>query len=77
MTVIKRRPGHEHIKASASWVMDKPKEAPRAKAKKTTSRGPSEDTPDNDANKVHTHTQCTKECVSPSVGHVRDVVESE
>uniref|UniRef100_UPI0037E75FFE calcium channel, voltage-dependent, N type, alpha 1B subunit, a n=1 Tax=Semicossyphus pulcher TaxID=241346 RepID=UPI0037E75FFE len=40
-------PGHEHIKASASWVMDKPKEA---KAKRTTSRGPSEDTPDNDAN---------------------------
>ncbi|XP_034548808.1 calcium channel, voltage-dependent, N type, alpha 1B subunit, a [Notolabrus celidotus] len=44
-------PGHDHIKVSPSWVMDKPKEAPRAKPKKTTSRGPSEDTPDNDANK--------------------------
>ncbi|XP_074527145.1 calcium channel, voltage-dependent, N type, alpha 1B subunit, a [Halichoeres trimaculatus] len=44
-------PGQDHIKASASWVMDKPKEPPRAKVKKTTSRGPSEDTPGNDANK--------------------------
>ncbi|CAJ1068689.1 LOW QUALITY PROTEIN: calcium channel%2C voltage-dependent, N type, alpha 1B subunit, a [Xyrichtys novacula] len=43
--------GHDHIKASAAWVVDKSKEAPRAKTKKTTSRGPSEDTPDNDANK--------------------------
>ncbi|KAM7018612.1 calcium channel, voltage-dependent, N type, alpha 1B subunit, a [Tautogolabrus adspersus] len=44
-------PAHDHIKASASWVMDKPKEAPKGKTKKITSRGPSEDTPDNDANK--------------------------
>ncbi|XP_029294653.1 calcium channel, voltage-dependent, N type, alpha 1B subunit, a [Cottoperca gobio] len=40
-------PGHDHnIKASSSWVMEKPKEAPRAKTKSTMSRGPSEDTPD-------------------------------
>ncbi|XP_028433242.1 calcium channel, voltage-dependent, N type, alpha 1B subunit, a isoform X3 [Perca flavescens] len=39
--------GHDHnIKASSSWVMEKPKEAPRAKTKRTMSRGPSEDTPD-------------------------------
>uniref|UniRef100_A0A3Q3J762 Voltage-dependent N-type calcium channel subunit alpha n=1 Tax=Monopterus albus TaxID=43700 RepID=A0A3Q3J762_MONAL len=34
------------IKASSSWVMEKPKEVPRAKTKRTTSRGPSEDKPD-------------------------------
>ncbi|XP_037632759.1 calcium channel, voltage-dependent, N type, alpha 1B subunit, a isoform X5 [Sebastes umbrosus] len=40
-------PAHDHnIKASASWVMEKPKEASRAKTKRTMSRGPSEDTPD-------------------------------
>ncbi|XP_060893416.1 probable voltage-dependent N-type calcium channel subunit alpha-1B [Labrus mixtus] len=43
-------PAHDQIKASASWVMDKPKEAPKGKTKKISSRGPSEDTPDNDAN---------------------------
>ncbi|XP_044051070.1 voltage-dependent N-type calcium channel subunit alpha-1B-like isoform X6 [Siniperca chuatsi] len=41
-------PGHDHIKASSSWVMEKPREAPRAKTKRTMSRGPSEDTPDSD-----------------------------
>ncbi|KAM6944935.1 calcium channel, voltage-dependent, N type, alpha 1B subunit, a [Lycodopsis pacificus] len=40
-------PGHDHnIKQSSSWVMEKPKEVPRAKSKRTMSRGPSEDTPD-------------------------------
>ncbi|XP_068166230.1 calcium channel, voltage-dependent, N type, alpha 1B subunit, a [Antennarius striatus] len=39
-------PGHDQIKASSSWVMEKPKEGPRAKAKRT--RGQSEDTPDTD-----------------------------
>ncbi|KAG8011664.1 Voltage-dependent N-type calcium channel subunit alpha-1B [Nibea albiflora] len=39
-------PGHDHIKAPSSWVMEKPKEVPRAKTKRTMSRGPSEDTPD-------------------------------
>nr|XP_046241616.1 calcium channel, voltage-dependent, N type, alpha 1B subunit, a isoform X6 [Scatophagus argus] len=39
-------PGHDHIKASSSWVMEKPKEALRAKAKRTMSRGPSEDMQD-------------------------------
>ncbi|XP_076021242.1 calcium channel, voltage-dependent, N type, alpha 1B subunit, a [Genypterus blacodes] len=39
-------PSHDHIKASSSWVMEKPKEVPRAKTKRTLSRGPSEDTPD-------------------------------
>ncbi|XP_031734152.1 voltage-dependent N-type calcium channel subunit alpha-1B-like isoform X1 [Anarrhichthys ocellatus] len=40
-------PGHDHnIKQSSSWVMEKPKEVPRAKTKRTMSRGPSEDTPD-------------------------------
>ncbi|XP_054466984.1 calcium channel, voltage-dependent, N type, alpha 1B subunit, a [Anoplopoma fimbria] len=40
-------PGHDHtIKESSSWVMEKPKEAPRAKTKRTMSRGPSEDKPD-------------------------------
>ncbi|KAM7416839.1 hypothetical protein PAMA_018759 [Pampus argenteus] len=40
-------PGHEHnIKASASCVMEKPKEGPRAKLKRNLPRGPSEDTPD-------------------------------
>ncbi|XP_030273730.1 calcium channel, voltage-dependent, N type, alpha 1B subunit, a isoform X7 [Sparus aurata] len=39
-------PGHDHIKPSSSWVMEKPKEAPRAKTKRNMSRGPSEDTPD-------------------------------
>ncbi|KAK5870529.1 hypothetical protein PBY51_003470 [Eleginops maclovinus] len=39
-------PGHEHsMKTSSSWVMEKPKEASRAKTKRTLSRGPSEDTP--------------------------------
>ncbi|KAK5897494.1 hypothetical protein CesoFtcFv8_010552 [Champsocephalus esox] len=39
-------PGHEHsIKASSSWVMKKPREASRAKTRRTMSRGPSEDTP--------------------------------
>ncbi|CAK6977876.1 calcium channel%2C voltage-dependent, N type, alpha 1B subunit, a [Scomber scombrus] len=36
-------PGHEH---PSSWVMEKPKEGPRAKQKRNLSRGPSEDTPD-------------------------------
>ncbi|XP_034451583.1 calcium channel, voltage-dependent, N type, alpha 1B subunit, a isoform X6 [Hippoglossus hippoglossus] len=41
------QPGHDHnIKVSASWVMEKPKEGPRAKSKRSMSRGPSEDTPD-------------------------------
>jgi len=45
-TVTSYRPGHEHsIKASSSWVMEKPKEASRAKTKRIMSRGPSEDTP--------------------------------
>ncbi|XP_068617016.1 voltage-dependent N-type calcium channel subunit alpha-1B-like [Brachionichthys hirsutus] len=39
-------PGHDHIKGSSSWVMEKPKEGPRAKARRT--RGQSEDTPDTD-----------------------------
>ncbi|XP_059193817.1 calcium channel, voltage-dependent, N type, alpha 1B subunit, a [Centropristis striata] len=38
-------PGHDHIKSSP-WVMEKPKEEPRAKTKKTISRGPSEDRTD-------------------------------
>ncbi|XP_008293873.1 voltage-dependent N-type calcium channel subunit alpha-1B-like [Stegastes partitus] len=39
-------PGHDHtIKPSSSWVTEKPKEAPRAKTKRTISRGPSEDAP--------------------------------
>ncbi|KAM3868483.1 calcium channel, voltage-dependent, N type, alpha 1B subunit, a [Diretmus argenteus] len=39
--------GHEHnMKASSSWVMEKIKEGPRAKPKRTLSRGTSEDTPD-------------------------------
>ena len=45
VTDATHRPGHDHIKASSSWVMEKPKEAPRAK-KRNMSRGPSEDTPD-------------------------------
>lgn len=41
------RPSHEHnIKASASWVTERPKEGPRAKTKRVLSRGPSEDIPD-------------------------------
>ncbi|KAI3372490.1 hypothetical protein L3Q82_022689 [Scortum barcoo] len=37
-------PGHDHnIKASPSWVMKKPEEAPRAKTKRTMPRGLSED----------------------------------
>ncbi|XP_040011264.1 calcium channel, voltage-dependent, N type, alpha 1B subunit, a [Xiphias gladius] len=40
-------PGHDHtIKESSSWVMEKPREMPRAKTKRSMSRGPSEDTPD-------------------------------
>ncbi|GAA6226504.1 voltage-dependent N-type calcium channel subunit alpha-1B isoform X2 [Lates japonicus] len=40
-------PSHDHnIKASSSWVMEKPKEVPQAKTKRSMSRGPSEDTPD-------------------------------
>ncbi|XP_028271025.1 calcium channel, voltage-dependent, N type, alpha 1B subunit, a [Parambassis ranga] len=40
-------PGHDHsIKASSSWVMEKPKDVPRAKTKRIMSRGPSEDSPD-------------------------------
>ncbi|XP_060927000.1 calcium channel, voltage-dependent, N type, alpha 1B subunit, a [Limanda limanda] len=41
------QPGHDlNIKVSSSWVMEKPKEGPRAKSKRSMSRGPSEDTPD-------------------------------
>ncbi|XP_056232741.1 calcium channel, voltage-dependent, N type, alpha 1B subunit, a isoform X4 [Seriola aureovittata] len=40
-------PDHDdNIKSSSSWVMEKPREGPRAKTKRTMSRGPSEDTPD-------------------------------
>ncbi|KAL7391742.1 hypothetical protein ABVT39_013973 [Epinephelus coioides] len=39
--------GHDHnIRASSSWVVEKPKEVPQAKTKRTMSRGPSEDTTD-------------------------------
>lgn len=43
MTVVIPRPSHDHIKVSASWVMEKPKEVPRVKTKRMLSRGPSED----------------------------------
>lgn len=46
VTVIIHRPGHDHIKASSSWVMEKSKEVSRVMPKKTLSRGPSEDMPD-------------------------------
>ncbi|XP_039875376.1 calcium channel, voltage-dependent, N type, alpha 1B subunit, a isoform X11 [Simochromis diagramma] len=40
-------PSQDHtIKPSSSWVIDKPKEVPWAKNKRTMSRGPSEDTSD-------------------------------
>nr|XP_043882709.1 calcium channel, voltage-dependent, N type, alpha 1B subunit, a isoform X4 [Solea senegalensis] len=40
-------PGHDHnIKGSLSWVMEKPKDVPRAKSKRSMSRGPSDDAPD-------------------------------
>uniref|UniRef100_A0A3Q3MS33 Voltage-dependent N-type calcium channel subunit alpha n=1 Tax=Mastacembelus armatus TaxID=205130 RepID=A0A3Q3MS33_9TELE len=39
--------GRDHnIRASSSWVTEKPKEVSRPKSKRTMSRGPSEDTPD-------------------------------
>ncbi|XP_047187145.1 calcium channel, voltage-dependent, N type, alpha 1B subunit, a isoform X4 [Scophthalmus maximus] len=37
---------HRSIKVSSSWVMEKPKEVSRARAQRSMSRGPSEDTPD-------------------------------
>ena len=47
VAAVTHRPGHEHnIRSSASWVIEKPKEGPRAKQKRNLSRGPSEDTPD-------------------------------
>ncbi|XP_051278200.1 calcium channel, voltage-dependent, N type, alpha 1B subunit, a isoform X1 [Dicentrarchus labrax] len=41
-----RLPGHVHLNPSSSCEIEKPKEVPRAKTKRTMSRGPSEDTPD-------------------------------
>ena len=46
MTAITPRPEHDHIKASSSWVMYKPKEVSQAKTKRTMSRDPSEDMQD-------------------------------
>lgn len=58
--IITHRPSQDHtIKPSSSWVIDKPKEVPWAKNKRTMSQGPSEDTSDTAINQVKHTDACS------------------